>query len=118
MPLSKAGSNSVSLLSTTVVLEQFGDWLYLLAREVRAFRECVRKCAVPKGTASIFPTLPSTPPAAPCWAKLSRAYGAGFSPIRSHWQIPSLVHTHALKARVKGQEEKSLQPLRRMQVMK
>jgi len=22
----------------------------------------------------LFPTLPSTPPAAPCWAKLSRAY--------------------------------------------
>jgi hypothetical protein len=26
----------------------------------------------------LFPTLPSTPPSAPCWAKLFRAYGAGF----------------------------------------
>ena len=33
-------------------------------------------------------TLLSTPPAAPCWAKLSRAYGAGFSACEPRLQIP------------------------------
>ena len=42
----------------------------------------------------LFPTIPSTPPAAPCWAKLCRAYGAGFSARKFHSQIPSLVLTH------------------------
>ena len=38
-----------------------------------------------------FSTLPSTPPAAACWAKLSRAYGAGFSASELRRQTPTLV---------------------------
>src|SRR5664279_698784 len=49
---------------------------------------------VPTGLGSIS-TLPSTPPAAPCWAKLFRAYGAGFSATIFHWQLPSFVLTHS-----------------------
>ena len=54
------------------------------------------KCEFPQGLtgcvgtvpslrdSNLFPTLPSTPPPAPCWAKLSRAYGAGFSASKFH----------------------------------
>ena len=58
-----------------------------------------RSLGTPVRDSGLFPTLPSTPPAAPCWAKLFRADGAGFSASKLHWQIPSFVLTYALKAR-------------------
>ena len=53
-----------------------------------------RSLGTPVRDSDLFPTLPSTAPAAPCWAKLCRAYGAGFSARKFHSQIPSLVLTH------------------------
>ena len=61
-----------------------------------------RSLGTPVRDSDLFPTSPSTPPSAPCWAKLFRAYGAGFSASKFHWQIPSFVLTHALQAGVKA----------------
>ena len=61
-------------------------------RVERAFRACVRTAIVPTGLGPIS-HLPSTPPAAPCWAKLFRPCGAGFLASEFHRQIPSLVLT-------------------------
>src|ERR1017187_6692877 len=44
----------------------------------------------------LFPTLPSTPPTAPCWARLFRPYGAGFCAITPPRQLRRGPHTHIL----------------------
>src|SRR5271166_7055465 len=44
-----------------------------------------------------FSTLPSTPPSATCWARLSRAYGAGSYGFLLHCQKTKLVLTQTLK---------------------
>src|ERR1019366_8103820 len=61
-----------------------------------------RLLGTPVRDSDLFPTSPSTPPAAPCWAKLFRAYGAGFLIGQFHRQIPSFVLTHPLPAGVKA----------------
>src|SRR5208283_2394078 len=55
---------------------------------------CVRTLPSP-GDSDSFPTLPSTPPAAACWAKLSRPCGAGFLLLRT--TIANEVLTHTLQ---------------------
>src|ERR1019366_6079471 len=62
----------------------------------RAFRVCVcENLCRPYGTRIYLPLYPALrlPLRA---AKLSRAYGAGFSASKFHWQIPGSVLTHAL----------------------
>src|ERR1035438_8173943 len=54
----------------------------------RAQKRC--SLGTPVRDSDLFPTSPSTPPSAPCWAKLFRAYGAGFS--ASKFQV-SFSHT-------------------------
>jgi len=52
-----------------------------------------RSLGTPVRDSDLFPTSPSTPPAAPCWAKLSRAYlhpssrksGATWGPRLRRW---------------------------------
>src|SRR5664279_4215631 len=41
-----------------------------------ALTRLLRTSVVPYGDSDLFPTLPSAPPAAPCWAKLFRLCGA------------------------------------------
>src|ERR1035438_2448610 len=41
----------------------------------------------------LFPTSPSIPPAAPCWAKLFRPWGLDFR--EANWQLPHAVHIRA-----------------------
>ncbi len=65
-----------------------------------AFSVCVKTSVVPTGLASIF-QLPSTPPAAACWAKLFRAYGAGFFTVVLHYQFETLVLTQTRQASAK-----------------
>ena len=105
--------------STFVLLKAVPEWRIRLVRVEQAFRPAstsgrkikepapngarelssalwslCQNSVVPTGLGS-FSTLPSTPPAAPCWAKLSRAYGAGFSPIKSTGKYPIGSHTRS-----------------------
>src|SRR5208337_2657246 len=57
---------------------------------------CVRTLPSP-GDSDSFPTLPSTPPAAACWAILSRPCGAGFHVASYHHRNRRLVLTHTLR---------------------
>src|SRR5208283_5056799 len=41
-----------------------------------------------------FSTLPSTPPAAPCWARLSRPCGAGASELHIAERVPRFTFAH------------------------
>src|SRR5208282_6111089 len=55
----------------------------------------IKTCAVPEGTPVQYFIRPSTPPSAPCWAKLFRAYGARFSALLLHCQNLTLsCHSH------------------------
>src|SRR5664279_1910570 len=67
------------------------------SRSLTASRGCLRTVPSLKGLGSIS-RLPSTPPAAACWARLFRAYGAGFCAGKFHQQIQSFVLARTLKA--------------------
>ena len=68
---------------------EVGDMPGLKLGMAQVSRGCLRTVPSPKGLGFIS-HLPSTPPSAPCWAKLSRAYGAGFSASIFPWRMPKL----------------------------